>query len=582
MASDARSSGSGEKLYEMVVIGTGFGGAVVACRTACKWGADVLVLERGKRYPMGSFPRSPRAMAENFWNVPFEDRAQPGQVSSKGQQTGLFDIRNGRHINAVLGAGLGGGSLIYANVFLEPPEQVFEQGWPQGYDRARLAPYYAVARKVLGARPIPLGDDPRRRIRRAEVFDEFAKAEGRPRQWADINVFFGNDFQNPLPIGQQDKNRYGALQTSCVYCGECDVGCNTHSKNTLDLNYLFVAEHRYRAEIRTEHLATKIVPINTAGKDDPTELGDNGYRVYVTDLSGNREISVTTRRVCLSAGSLGSTELLMRCRDVHGTLPHVSPRLGERFSANGDFLSFAVDGDKEVDPTYGPVITRYTDYNLFEDFKRDHAFVLEDAAFPNFASWSVMGAMPRLWSLGNVWGAVMDVIHRIRGGGGTGRVGFFLGRLLKNDAANRTAVLLCMGLDKGSGTMKLDEQGWLVLDWPFRDNLGLYNAILAMGERFKRAIGGELFVALPNWWWPFRHNVTVHALGGCTLADSAQEGVTSAAPQSLGQVFGYTGLYVADGAIVPTAVGANPTATIAALSEMVAQGITGLNPDADL
>jgi len=193
-----------------------------------------------------------------------------------------------------------------------------------------------------------------------------------------------------------------------------------------------------------------------------------------------------------------------------------------------------------------------------------------------------MGAMPRLWSLGNVWAALKDLIHRIRGGGGTGRVGFFMGSLLKNDAANRTAVLLCMGLDKGTGTMKLDDQGYLVLDWQFRENMKLYDAILAMGKRFKRAIGGELFVALPNWWWPFRHNVTVHALGGCILADSPQQGVTSAAAPTMGQVFGYKGLYVADGAIVPSAVGANPTATIAALSEMIAEGITGVRHNANL
>lgn len=582
MASDSHAQQAGAKRYEMVVIGTGFGGAVVACRTARKWGESVLVLERGKRYPMGSFARSPRAMAENFWNVPFEDRARPGEIAAGGQQTGLFDIRNGKHINAVLCAGLGGGSLIYANVFLEPPQQIFQNGWPQGYGLEKLAPYYAVAKDVLGARPIPLNDDPRRRIRRAEVFDEVAKAEGRPTRWTDINVFFGNDFKNPLPIGQQDKNRYGAIQTSCVYCGECDVGCNTHSKNTLDLNYLFVAEHRYGAEVRTEHLATRIVPINAAGKDDPTELGDNGYRVTVVDLNGNKETTVIANRVCVSAGSLGSTELLMRCRDVHGTLPHVSPMLGQRFSGNGDFLSFAVDGEKEVDPTYGPVITRLTDYNLFKDHKPDHAFILEDAAFPNFASWMVMGGMPRLWSLGNALGAIKDLIARLWGGGGTGRLGFFMRSLIKNDAANRTAVLLCMGLDKGNGTMKLDEEGYLVLDWPFRENMNLYNAILAMGERFKKAIGGVLFVALPNWWWPFRHNVTVHALGGCILADSAQQGVTSAAAGSMGQVFGYKGLYVADGAIVPSAVGANPTATITALSEMIAEGITGLPPNADL
>ena len=107
------------------------------------------------------------------------------------------------------------------------------------------------------------------------------------------------------------------------------------------------------------------------------------------------------------------------------------------------------------------------------------------------------------------------------------------------------------------------------------------SAIVAAGEAFAKSTGGEFF-PLPTWWRPFRRNVTVHALGGCTLAERPEGGVTSAQASTFGQVFGYEGLYVADGSIVPTAVGANPSATIAALSERVAEAITGLRPDADL
>jgi cholesterol oxidase len=203
--------------YETVVIGSGFGGAVLACRTAKRWPGEVLVIERGKRYPMGAFPRSPRGMAENFWNLASEARPRPAHVSAQGDLHGLFDIRNYRHLDAVLCAGFGGGSLIYANVFLEPPEQVFEQGWPRGFSRATLAPYYEVAKSVLGARPIPQNGDPRREILRTRLFDRVADSQGRPHRLVDINVFFGNDFAAPLDIGVQDRNRYGALQTSCTY-----------------------------------------------------------------------------------------------------------------------------------------------------------------------------------------------------------------------------------------------------------------------------------------------------------------------------------------------------------------------------
>jgi len=182
-------------------------------------------------------------MANNFWNIPSETQKKPKHIRTK-EMHGMFDIRNFDHMDAVFSAGLGGGSLIYANVFLEPPNEVFDQDWPQSCSKTALQPYYQVAKSVLGARPVPQNDDPRRRIIRTELFQEIAKEEGRDSKLLDINVFFGNDFSKPLDIGVQEKNRYGAVQTSCTYCAECDVGCNTHSKNTLDLNYLYVAEHR--------------------------------------------------------------------------------------------------------------------------------------------------------------------------------------------------------------------------------------------------------------------------------------------------------------------------------------------------
>jgi cholesterol oxidase len=149
---------------------------------------------------------------------------------------------------------------------------------------------------------------------------------------------------------------------------------------------------------------------------------------------------------------------------------------------------------------------------------------------------------------------------------------------LKNDLSYGTCVLLCMGLDNGQGVMRLNKNGYLEIEWPQADNRPLYDAILAAAHDFGKRIGAKITVPMPNWWPPMHHNITVHALGGCIIGDAPQTGVVSAAPDTLGQVFGYAGLYVADGAIVPTAVGANPTATIAALSEMIAEKITGLAP----
>lgn len=566
---------------EAIVIGSGFGGSINTCRLAKKWPGKVMLLERGKRYPMGSFPRKPHDFARNFWNIVREGRNRPKNFSSEDSH-GMFDIRIFDHIDAVLCAGLGGGSLIYANVYLQPPEEVFDEKWPTSCKKDVLQPYYQAAKSVLGARPIPQNDDPRRKIIRTKAFQEFAKSEGRTSELVDINVFFGKDFDNPTPIGKQEENRYGAIQTSCIYCAECDVGCNTHSKNTTDLNYLFVAEQEYKANIETEVLAEKIVPLNEEGKDDPNANGEYGYRVYWLDLKDDKkECSATTRRVVVSAGTLGTNELLMRSRDIYKTLPNINENLGQHFSGNGDFLSFVVEGEKDLDPNYGPVITQKTDYNLFSDFNRDRAFVLEDASYPNFAAWYIEGIKPGLSHFHAFIRTAKIFISRFLHGITTGRVGYAFSELMKGDASYKSAVLLCMGIDKSNGVIKLDGNGFINIDWPYKDSMPLYQAILDMGERFKKWCGGKFFVPLPNWLWPMKSNITVHSLGGCRIADDPKDGVTSADPNTFGQVFGYPNLYVADGALLPTAVGANPVATICALSERVAAGITGIEPKAN-
>ncbi|WP_299083093.1 GMC oxidoreductase [uncultured Paraglaciecola sp.] len=565
--------------YEAVVIGSGFGGAINACRLAKQWPSKVLVLERGKRYPMGSFPRTPHDMSNNFWNVVRDKQHNTKNAGSK-EMFGLFDIRSFEHMDAVVGAGLGGGSLIYANVFLEPPEHIFDHNWPQSCSKEALQPYYKTAKSVLGARPIPDQSAPRREVVRTQLFKEFAKHDGRDSKLVDINVFFGNDFSKPTDIGVQQKNRYGAIQTSCVYCAECDVGCNTHSKNTTDLNYLFVAENKYQAQIETMSLVEKIVPLNATGEEDTSANGEFGYRVFWFDLSNNKEeVSVTTKRVIVSAGTLGTNELLLRCRDVFKTLANINQNLGRCFSGNGDFLSFVIDGEKPADPNYGPVITQKIDYNLYADFKPDQAYILEDASFPNFAAWYTEGLKPGVLHLSGLFRTLKALFRRFIRGVKTGRIGYAFRELLKNDAAYTTSVLLCMGVDNSAGKMKLDKQGFLNVEWPYKDNQKLYDAIMDMGKHFKTWAKAKAFIPMPNILWPLKSNVTVHALGGCKLADSPEKGVTSANLETFGQVYGYQGLYVADGSLLPTAVGANPVATISALSERVAEGITGIQPD---
>jgi cholesterol oxidase len=163
-----------------------------------------------------------------------------------------------------------------------------------------------------------------------------------------------------------------------------------------------------------------------------------------------------------------------------------------------------------------------------------------------------------------------------------GTIGETAKELLSDDLSYNSCVLLCMGLDRSDGVMSLDRNAEIVVAWPYGNSRSLYESIIQAGRRFQEAVRAKVFFPLPTWQWPLRKNVTVHSLGGCVLADGPEAGVTSADRATFGQVFGYKNLYVADGAIVPTAVGANPTATISALSEMVAEGITGIQPTADL
>ena len=583
--------------HEAVIIGSGFGGAVMSARLSKCWPGKILLLERGREYPLGAYPRSPAEMADNVWCPDGDKVRRPRAVrkrkTARGHLGGMFDIRHFDKIDTVTSAVYGGGSQVYANVFLRPPEAVFEQGWPAAVRREALAPYYDVAQQVLGARPVPPagGEDDRRYIRRTERFQEFAHEANLPTKMADIAVYFGNDYtyrgsDKPLPLGVQEPNRYGALQTSCTYCGECDIGCNVQAKNSVDHNYLHVARRRYRMEVRTQAVAERIVPLDANLGDDPDGDGCHGYRVYFRDIRTGETHGVTTRRVVVSAGTLGTTELLMRCRDVHKTLPRISQRLGQQFSGNGDFLAFAVDGKKEVNSTYGPVITQYTDHHLYKDLDRQRAFLLEDASYPTQVGWATAALGPVMNPFQMLWDTCKQVMayafDRYYPGRKNSSVGYMVQKLFSHDLSQYSAVLLCMGLDNAKGVLRLNKDGYLEIDWPQASNQPLYDAILQLGKRFTQFIGGEHFVPMPTWLWPIRNNITVHPLGGCALADSPEQGVVSAQEGRRGQVFGYQGLYVADGSLMPTALGANPVATITALSEWIAHDITGTAPDADL
>ncbi|MGE6761249.1 GMC oxidoreductase [Corallococcus interemptor] len=505
--------------YDALVIGTGFGGAVAACRLA-QAGLSVRVLERGLRYPKGSFPRD------------FED---PRNGWLWQHRQGLFDIKLLKGMSVVQAAGYGGGSLIYANVHLRPPPDVFASGWPEGYGRESLDPYYDLVAHMLDVQPITASA--RGLPPKTKRMQDVAKKLGREAQffYPNLAVRFG-------PAGEPMPNKFGVLQEGCNYCGECDIGCNRRAKNTLDLNYLAVAEQR-GAEVTTQAEVTRIEPLSP------------GYRVTFTDHAhAGMQRTVDARRVFLCAGAVNTTELLLRNRDVHGTLPDLSARLGSRYSANGDFLAFAFDTKEPWDPAVGPTIT--TGMVVDEGQGKDKTwFLFQEGGHPVQAAGLMVAMDPdRAMTLpADLLQRELVKVLRTRSREMAA---------IENERGRFQAVFLAMGRDKSNGRLTLSPiTRELQVQWDVPANLPLYRTQEQLCEDVARALGTR---AAYNPLWERLHlPVSVHNLGGCAMAEEAAYGVLDAG----GQVHGYPGLYVMDGAALPVGVGVNPSSTIAAVAE---------------
>jgi cholesterol oxidase len=273
--------------YDAIVIGSGFGGAVAGCRLAPA-GLNVAIVERGRRYGRGDFPRD--------WNDPAN-----GWLWQAGQ--GLFDVRPFGDMTIVQGAGWGGGSLIYANVHLRAPADVFHNGWPVGYSRAALDPYYDLVAYMLDIAPITasshLGVPPKSQWMRTA-----AGRLGYEARFCYPNIAV--DLSAP---GVAHTNKFGVEQSGCTYCGECDIGCNVLAKNTLDLNYLAIAEQR----------GADVAPLSEAVR---IERDGAGYKVTLKNhTTGGSETATSARAVFLCAGAVNSTELLLRCRASSARCP---------------------------------------------------------------------------------------------------------------------------------------------------------------------------------------------------------------------------------------------------------------------
>ena len=534
-----------------VVVGSGFGGAVAACRLA-EHGDHVVVLERGRRFPPGSFARSPAAMARNFWDP------------SEGCY-GLFNVWSFRNIEAVVSSGLGGGSLIYANVLLRKDRAWFEEhdrAWPITYDD--LEPHYDRAEAMLGATPYPLDREPYAATGRTKAFLEGAQALQLRRPGVtfglpNLAVTFTPPTHDPalgFPLGRD--NLHGAPRASCTLCGECDIGCNVGAKNTLDLNYLSVAKAegadiRHLCEVRTLRRA-----------------GDGGFLVgYRRHVPGgeSEDSELHAERVVMAAGALGTTFLLLRNRQALG----LGDGIGTRFCGNGDLLGFARDlredgAYRAVDPSRGPVITSYIRMPDAHDGVPGsrRGFYIEDAGWPQALNWLAETAdvIPVLRRLGSFLRTIgRRFFTRTPDSDVGGEVSKLLGDGHTSDA---TLGLLGMGRDVPDGNLSLRGDR-LFCDWSDRTSRRYFEDVETAMDDIARDLGGRFMVNPTRRFG--RRLVTVHPLGGCPMGDVVDEH---------GRVLGQDGeLYVVDGSVMPGPVGANPSLTIAAFAERAAARMTG-------
>lgn len=513
--------------YDAVVVGSGFGGAVVAARLA-EAGRSVCVLERGRRWAPREFPRSFARIRQAVWDP--------------SASYGFLDYRVFRRIDVIQGCGVGGGSLQYFNVQLRPPPEIFSRPeWPEPFSRALLDPHYDRVQDVVEAAPLvpPEGEQ---MPGRARAFLAGAARAGFAAELVPLAVHTGPTRANPVS---------GRIQEPCDFNADCLIGCRTAAKNNLDVTFIPMGE-RHGMELRPLHQAERIRPAEGGGytvvarRYDPAQPG----RFDRCEVTGSVLV--------LSAGTLGSTELLLRARDVDRTLPRLPASVGRYFSGNGDMIFAGAGGtDEEVDPSHGPSITVGA---LVQRPGSPYLITLQDLGFPPTVTSILDEVMLTGAKLGSIWRALSSYVGAVRG-----RRRFAAEELFLGSPIPHSLPYLGMGTDARDGVFSIAPDGQLVLAWDPAASMGMFAEMEAAMKAMSEGLGGHYVPSL-LWRRPFRHLLTAHPLGGCAMGSSAALGVVD----HRGQVWGHPGLYVADGSVIPGPLAVNPSMTIAALADRIA------------
>ena len=506
--------------HDVIIIGSGFGGSVSALRLVEK-GYDVAVLEAGKRFRDEDFAKTSWRLRKFLW-MP---------------QLGCYGIQRIDKLKDVLilsGAGVGGGSLVYANTLYEPLDPFYKDAsWGHITDwKSELAPYYDQAKRMLGVTTYPM-ETPADRVMKQVAAD--MGVEGTFHH-TPVGVLFGTPGEK---VADPFFGGAGPERNACTNCGECMTGCRHNAKNTLVKNYLYLAENN----------GAVVHPLTTATAVRP--LPGGGYEVEYrrTNKRFRRRRTITAEQVIFSASTMGTQKLLHRMKDA-GVLPEVSDRLGLLTRTNSEALLGAIADGKDVDYSEGVAIT--------SSFHPDEHTHIEPCRYGKGSNaMSLMqtvltdGSQPtprwRLW-LKEVWRQKFSVfkLYDLR------------------HWSERTIIALVMQTHDNSITT-YTKRGLFGRRLTSKQGHGAPNpsfiepghrAVQHMADHMGGFPGGSIGE-------PFNVPLTAHFMGGAAIGDSPQSGVID--PYQ--RLFGYEGLHVVDGSSISANLGVNPSLTITAQAE---------------
>jgi cholesterol oxidase len=507
--------------YDYIIIGSGFGGSVSALRLSKK-GYKVLVVEKGKWHQAKDFPKTNWNFRKWLW--------MPGL-----RFFGIMKMSVFRHIVILSGTGVGGGSLVYANTLPIPKSTFFNTGsWSKLHDwENELAPYYQVALKMLGAAKTPQlfdGDIALKKVAQKLGLENKFDA-------TNVAVYFGEE-----NVTKDDPyfDGMGPERTGCNYCGACMTGCRNNSKNTLDKNYLYLAQ-KYGAEIVAENEVYDVTPLTT--KD-----GANGYEVTMkssTKLFAKRK-KITSKGVIFSGGVLGTIKLLLNLKT--SSLPNISNRLGQDIRSNNETLVSVSSLEKDKNFSKGVAIG-----SILDTDEHSHLEVCRYSEGSN--AWKLIH-LPYVQGK-TVFIRLAKVILAFIKSPITYFKTYFV-----NSWAKKTVVLLFMQTLDSKLRFKKTFFGFMstTLSTGKKPTPFIPESVKLINE-YSKAVNGvstsfalETIAGIPS---------TAHILGGAVMGENPTKGVID----KNNKVFGYENLYIIDGSMISSNPGVNPSLTITAIAE---------------